>query len=135
MLLRIGFVITLTNTLSFCTGNQRSLPLWMMGHQERDPVGGVSFATGSGPSLSLAGGGGFGFGGGGGTKFWLRVQPYRMSRGIICQIDCLPAYSICRRSRAKPAEILDEYIWAKTSDKLSNHRNVREFNRLNVPRA
>ena len=98
-------------------------------------MGGVSFATGSGSSLSLAGGGGFGFGGGGGTKFWLRVQPYRMSRSIICQIDCFPAYSICRRSRAKPAEFLDEHIWAKISDKLSNHRNVRECNRLNVPRA
>ena len=106
-----------------------------MGHQERDPVGGVSFATGSGPSLSLAGGGVFGFGGGGGTKFWLRVHPYRMSRCILCQIDCLSGYSICRRILTKPPQFLGEYVWAKTPEELSNRRNVRGFNRLNVPRA
>ena len=87
-----------------------------MGHEERDPVGGVSFDTGSGPALSLAWGGAFGFGGGGGTKFWLRVHPYIMSRSILCQIGSLPAYSICRRSWAKLAEFPGEYIWAKTSD-------------------
>lgn len=106
-----------------------------MGHQERDPVGGVSFATGSGPSLSLAGGGGFGFGGGGGTKFWLRVRPYVMSGCVLCQIECLPAYSTGRRSWTKPAGCLGEYLWAKMSDKLLNYSHVKGNNRLNVPRA
>ena len=87
-----------------------------MGHGERDPVGGVSFATGPGPALSLAGGGEFGFGGGGGTKIWLRVHPYIKSRSILCQSGSLPAYSICRRSWQKSAEFTGEYICAKTSD-------------------